>query len=229
MSRSISAEAPRGDVGSPESDHAHVPERTAEVLRRQIAAGQILPGTKVPEVRTAQLLKVSRHTLRSAFQMLAADGLVERHPNRGVFVHSPTPEDVRETYRVRRVVELGAVRHASFNRAALSALDEVVVAARQASSEGSVSGMAQANQQLHRLIIAQVGSEQLSAFMEQILARMRLVFHSMRDDPTFHIYYVERNARFVELLRGQDRAQAEAYLRDYLDVAEQQLLEQLSS
>ena len=210
------------------SDHAYVPERVADILRRQIAGGRILPGTKVPEVRTTRVLGVSRHTLRSAFQLLAAEGLVERRPNRGVFVHSPTADDIRETYRVRRVVELGAVRQASFDDAALSALDAVVASARRAGAEGSIPQVAQANQHFHRLIIEQVGSGQLSTFMEQILARMRLVFHTMRDDPTFHTGYVEHNARMVELLRSPDRTAAEAYLSDYFGAAEAQLLEHLS-
>lgn len=209
------------------SDHAYVPERVAEILRRQIAAGRILPGTKLPEVRTTQVLGVSRHTLRSAFQLLAAEGLVERHPNRGVFVHSPAAQDIRETYRVRRVVEIGAVRQGAFDGGALAELEAIVSAARAAVVAGDVPAVAQSNQQFHRLIIAEVGSEQLSTFMEQILARMRLVFHSMRDDHTFHTNYVERNARLVELLRAQDREAAERYLEDYFDTAENQLLNHL--
>ncbi|GAB3186918.1 GntR family transcriptional regulator [Nesterenkonia suensis] len=208
-------------------DHAHVPDRVADILRRLIASGSILPGTKVPEIRTTQLLGVSRHTLRTAFQTLAAEGLVERRPNRGVFVHSPTVEDIRETYRVRRVVEIGAVRQGTFDQQALEALETLLAAARTAVAVEDLPAVAQANQQFHRLIIAQVGSDQLSSFMEQILARMRLVFHTMRDEPTFHAFYLERNARLTELLHRGDRAAAETYLADYFDAAEQQLLERM--
>ncbi|GAA3066918.1 MULTISPECIES: GntR family transcriptional regulator [Actinomycetes] len=217
----LADEAVRRGLG----DHAHVPDRVADILRRLIASGGILPGTKVPEVRTTELLGVSRHTLRTAFQTLAAEGLVERRPNRGVFVHSPTVEDIRETYRVRRVVEIGAVRQGVFDPHAVEALESIIAAARTAVAADDLPAVAQANQQFHRLIIAQVGSDQLSTFMEQILARMRLVFHTMRDEPTFHTFYVERNARLTELLRHGDRAAAEAYLADYFDAAEQQLLE----
>ncbi|MGQ7787969.1 GntR family transcriptional regulator [Nesterenkonia sp. K-15-9-6] len=217
----LADEAVRRGLG----DHAHVPDRVADILRRLIASGGILPGTKVPEVRTTELLGVSRHTLRTAFQTLAAEGLVERRPNRGVFVHSPTVEDIRETYRVRRVVEIGAVRQGVFDPHAVEALESIIAAARTAVAADDLPAVAQANQQFHRLIIAQLGSDQLSTFMEQILARMRLVFHTMRDEPTFHTFYVERNARLTELLRHGDRPAAETYLADYFDAAEQQLLE----
>lgn len=211
------------------SEHAYGPQRVAEALREAISAGGILPGTKLPEVRLTQQLEVSRHTLRSAFQILAGEGLVERRPNRGVFVHSPTAEDIREIYRVRRILETGAVRAAVFPPEAIRALREIVAGAREAKEAGDVDGMGQANQQLHRMLIAQAQSSTLETLMEQVLARMRLVFHTKRGEHTFHHEYVERNGELVELLAAGDRQRAEEYLLDYLNTAEQELLEHLSS
>lgn len=211
------------------SEHAYGPDRVAEALRERISDGLIQPGTKLPEVRLTQQLQVSRHTLRSAFQILAGEGLVERRPNRGVFVHSPTAEDIREIYRVRRILETGAVRAAVFPPEAIRALREIVAGAREAKEAGDVDGMGQANQQLHRMLIAQAQSSTLETLMEQVLARMRLVFHTKRGEHTFHHEYVERNGELVELLAAGDRQRAEEYLLDYLNTAEQELLEHLSS
>lgn len=61
--------------------------------------------------------------------------------------------------------------------------------------------------------------------MEQVLAEMRLVFAAMGRDPRFHAPYVEGNERIVELLAAGQRAEAAEYLRDYLDRAEQQLVD----
>lgn len=211
------------------SDHAHGPERVAEALREKISAGEILPGTKLPEVRLTQQLAVSRHTLRSAFQILAGEGLVERRPNRGVFVHSPTPEDIQEIYRVRRILETGAVRAAVFPEESIVLLREIVAGARRAKESGDVDGMGQANQQFHRTLIAQAQSTTLEVLMEQVLARMRLVFHTKRSEHTFHHEYVERNGALTELLAAGERQQAEEYLLDYLNTAEQELLDHLGS
>ncbi len=65
--------------------------------------------------------------------------------------------------------------------------------------------------------------------MEQVLARMRLVFHTKRGEHTFHHEYVERNGELVEMLAAGDRQRAEEYLLDYLNTAEQELLEHLGS
>ncbi|GGE71714.1 GntR family transcriptional regulator [Nesterenkonia cremea] len=209
------------------SEHAYGPDRVAEALRERISDGLIQPGTKLPEVRLTQQLEVSRHTLRSAFQILAGEGLVERLPNRGVFVHSPTPEDIQEIYRVRRILEPGAVRAAVFTPGAIRAMQEIVAQARQAKEDGDVDGMGQANQQFHRTLIAQAQSSTLETLMEQVLARMRLVFHAKRGELSFHHAYVERNGKLVEMLAADQRQQAEEYLLDYLDAAEQELLDHL--
>ncbi len=47
---------------------------------------------------------------------------MQRRPNRGVFVYEPQAEDIRELYRVRRVIQTGALRAADFSAEATAAL-----------------------------------------------------------------------------------------------------------
>ncbi|GAB3049890.1 GntR family transcriptional regulator [Sediminivirga luteola] len=210
-------------IGTPE--HAHGPDRVADALRRTISEGRIPPGAKLPEIRLTEELRVSRHTLRSAFRILAGEGLVERRPNVGVFVLSPTAEDVREIYRVRRIVETGAVRSSEFPAEAISALRDIVAQAAAAREVENTFLMTEANQDFHRTIVAQVRSDMLDALMERILARMRLVFAIMGGDPGFHNDYPRQNAELVELIAAGRRQDAERYLSDYLTRAEGDLLE----
>lgn len=207
------------------ADHAYVPVRVADALRDAISAGQILPGTKLPEVKLTDRLGVSRHTLRSAFQMLAADGLVDRRPNRGVFVHEPTGEDIREIYRIRLILETGAVRGTAFSPQALERLKEITQSAERAREAGDVVAMAQANQTFHQSIVAQARSHLLDDLMRKILARMRLVFAGMHGDPDFHSGYVSGNVKLTNLLAQGKRREAEEHLAQYLLKAEEDLLE----
>jgi DNA-binding FadR family transcriptional regulator len=71
----------------------------ASMIRRAVSAGQYAPGAKLNEVATAERLGVSRNTLREGFALLDADGIIDRVPNRGVFIATPTPESVRDLYR----------------------------------------------------------------------------------------------------------------------------------
>lgn len=209
--------------GSP-TVHVPVPHRTAEILREDIAAGRIPPGAKLPEVRLTERLKVSRHTLRSAFQLLAAEGLVVAHPNRGVFVHSPTAEDICEIYRVRRIIEPGLIRAITVDAECLASLGEIVDRAIRSREASDVPAMAQANQEFHRCLISQAESPMLEDLMTKILAQMRLIFASMHDQPDFHSEFVSGNARLVELLSAGRQEAAEQFFREYLDTAEHRLL-----
>ena len=202
--------------------HAETGLWVAAQLRSRIEAGQLKPGSKLAEEALCEALGVSRNTLREAFTALHAEHIVTRIPNRGVFVARPTAADIREIYRVRRFLEPAAVLWSG--DAPLGPLKEIIRRARAAAAKGDIPAMAGANQDFHRALVNRAGSERLNGLMDQVLAEMRLVFHSMAADPAFHEPYVEDNARIVELLEAGDPAAAANFLAGYLNRAETQLL-----
>lgn len=197
----------------------------AAVLRASIADGELAPGTKLSEEALAAELGVSRNTLREAFAVLAGERIITRIPNRGVFVASPGPEQVRELYAARRLLEPAAVLWGDAVRVRL--LREIVGSAERALEAGDAAAMGQANQRFHEELISSAGSTQAEEWMAQILAQMRLVFHAMADSPSFHAHYVTANAALVEVLEAGDRAHAAEQLRTYLSDAEAHLLRAL--
>lgn len=202
--------------------HAETGAWVAERLRQAIADGHLAPGAKLAEEALCEALGVSRNTLREAFATLHAERVVTRIPNRGVFVSHPTPEDIREIYRVRRLVEPAALLWGP--SASVDPLKDIVRAAREAAAAGDVARMANANQEFHRKLVARVGSERLDTLMEQVLAEMRLVFATMADDTRFHAPYIEENAKILSLLEAGKNAEAASAMTAYLDRAEEQLL-----
>ena len=218
----------QGITGGGHATHAHTGAWIAGVLRSRISAGQLPPGTKLSEQKLAAALGVSRNTLREAFTVLAEQSIVQRIPNRGVYVSAPGAEDVREIYRLRRLIEPAAVLWGEVVAGTLDSLDALIASAREALAAGSVQGMADANQELHKALVALSGSTSLQALMEKVLAEMRLVFHPMATTPKFHSQYVERNAALVAMIRAGRRVEAAEELRRYLDAAEQELLAELN-
>ncbi|GER22604.1 GntR family transcriptional regulator [Zafaria cholistanensis] len=215
-------------MSTPEhATHAHTGAWVAGVLRARIADGQLLPGAKLSEQALSESLSVSRNTLREAFTVLAGEAVVTRIPNRGVFVASPGPEEIREIYRVRRMIEPAAALWST--DLDLEGLEGIVGQARAAKASGDVVAMANANQEFHQALVRASGSVQLQGLMRQVLAQMRLVFHAMVDAPDFHTHYVEPNAEFVSMLRAGDRRGAAEHLRAYLDRAEAELLGHLAA
>lgn len=203
--------------------HAETGSWAAEVLRERISAGQLVPGAKLSEEPLCDLLSVSRNTLREAFATLAGEHMVVRIPNRGVFVARPTADDIREIYRVRRFLEPAALTWSTTPET--DAMRAAIARARLARSRGSVADMAGANQDFHAGVVALAGSERLSRQMTQVLAEMRLVFHSMVADPLFHAPYVDENAGILERFEAGARVEAAALMVEYLERAERQLLE----
>lgn len=204
--------------------HAHTGAWVAGVLRQRISAGLLPPGTKLSEQALSEALGVSRNTLREAFTVLAGESVVQRIPNRGVYVAAPGAEDVREIYRVRRLIESASVLWGEAPPAALDAMDAIIAKAREARDQGLIQGMADANQELHKALVALSGSASLEDLMERVLAEMRLVFHAMATTPDFHSHYVEWNAALVDQIRKGHREEAATELRRYLDFSEHELL-----
>ena len=66
--------------------------RIRDDLKRQIASGELAPGSKLPSSRQlAADLKVSRITVTNAYAELEADGLIESRVGAGTFVAAPWP------------------------------------------------------------------------------------------------------------------------------------------
>lgn len=85
-------------------------DRAYEALRDEIVEWQLRPGTVLGEVEQAARLGVSRTPLREALSRLAADGLVEPAPGRGMVVTGVSIDNVAEIFELRQALETHAAR-----------------------------------------------------------------------------------------------------------------------
>jgi DNA-binding GntR family transcriptional regulator len=59
----------------------------ADILREQIQSGEIPPGRRIPSMMEIETeYGLARNTIKKAFDVLKAEGLVEAEPGRGMFV-----------------------------------------------------------------------------------------------------------------------------------------------
>src|SRR5688572_18498237 len=84
-----------------------------EQLRDAIIDRRLAPGTKLSEAEVGTLFDVSRTVVRAALQALAFEGLVRTERNRGAFVANPTPDEARQVFQSRRLIEPGIARAAA--------------------------------------------------------------------------------------------------------------------
>lgn len=187
-----------------------------------IASGTYLPGEKLNEVNVAQSLGISRNTLREAFATLVSEGLLERIPNRGVFITEPTREDLADMYAARMVLEPGALLWG--RREGLDELEGIVSTAEELrdsagsnASEEDIRAIADANQDFHRAIVASAGSAGLNHSMDRILAQMRLGFaRANRLNHEFHVEFIAQNRTVTDLIAEERWQEAASQLAGFL-------------
>lgn len=113
-------------VGSPDRPIERRPlhEEVADRLRELITEGRLAAGSRLNERVLCAQLGVSRTPLREAFKVLAAERLVELHPNRGAIVASLSLEDVEHLFELMATLE-GLVGALAAQRRTDAELDEI--------------------------------------------------------------------------------------------------------
>ncbi|MGF1659877.1 MAG: GntR family transcriptional regulator [Rubrimonas sp.] len=108
----------------------HAKETAVEMLVRRLSAGivegALAPGVRLDEQSLAERFEVSRTPVREALAQLAAQGLVERRPHRGVVVAGLSMERLLHLFELMTELEgvcarLAALRMTDAERAALAA------------------------------------------------------------------------------------------------------------
>lgn len=200
--------------------------RAAEVLREMITEGRLMPGVRLPIKLISDALGISGNTLREAFQLLAHERLVVQHLNRGIFVRELTGEDLTDIYRVRRLLECGALRAVKHvPDASLKSLRKAQAAGRDAASAGAWRDVATANLNFHRILVGLAQSKRADEMMSRTMAELRLFFAVTKDNERFYAPFLERQEGIITLLEKNDLRAAERTLSAYLTAGERILLD----
>ncbi|MBM4467868.1 MAG: GntR family transcriptional regulator, partial [Chloroflexi bacterium] len=79
-------------------------------LREAVLNGYFEPGEKLDQDLIAEELRVSRTPVREALKRLESEGFIEVRPHHGAFIAEVSPQDIREVYEIRRLLEAEIVR-----------------------------------------------------------------------------------------------------------------------
>jgi DNA-binding GntR family transcriptional regulator len=201
---------------------------TARRIREGLIAGDLPPGRKLSEAGLAAQLGVSRNTLREVFRLLTSQRLLTYIPNRGVFVAAPQEAAVIDIYRVRMVIQKGAIAATSPGHPALARMREISNRSQEAGKKGNWTLVGTLNLEFHRAMVELCESERLSACFELVLAELRLVFGQVEDTAHLHAPFIELNAALLSALETGQLAEASAQLDSYLIKSERSVLAVMS-
>lgn len=137
-------------------------EWAVQRLQQAILSGELLPGERLSSSELAERWSVSATPLREALQRLTADGLVEYVSQRGARVSEVSPQDVREVYELRMMLEPMALER-SLRRANEAWRQEVGIAYAKLRAElesGMEDMMAfeKVNREFHRALLSRCDS-----------------------------------------------------------------------
>jgi DNA-binding GntR family transcriptional regulator len=95
-------------------DSGLLSDRIRDALTDAIASGTIAAGTALDEQNLAQRYGASRTPVREALRQLAASGLVEIRPRRGVVVVRLTPQRIADMFETTAEIEAMCTRLATY-------------------------------------------------------------------------------------------------------------------
>lgn len=215
---------------TPEDADRAVEDRTRAIrdrLRDAIVDRRLAPGAKLSEGEVGALFDASRTVARAALHMLTFEGLVRIERNRGAFVANPSPEEARQVFAARRLIEPGlaaaaCARLAPADVAAFRAqLDQEV---RFIAERGPAARRAEikASGDFHRLLAAASGNTILQRFMDELVARSSLVIALYGRSGVSSCGHGD-HLGVLEALERRDAAAAGALLLRHIDEIEADL------
>lgn len=202
-------------------------DRVARDIRDLLITGALVPGQRLSEAAFSERLDVSRNSLREAFRLLTKDGLLRHEANRGVFVSTPSTDQIIDIYRVRRMLECGALRQAWPKHPATTTMRDAVEAAKIHRERQEWREVGSANMKFHAAVIDLSDSSRLSDFYARVAAELRLSFGLLNDPEQLHSPFVDMNEQILGLvIKGQvDEAATQMDL--YLNLSERTVLKAL--
>jgi DNA-binding GntR family transcriptional regulator len=125
-----------------------------DALRKAILDGDLVSGQRLVEPDLAEWLGVSRSSVRAALIDLAADGLVERIPNKGARVRVVPVEEAVAILECRMMLDALCAAKAAEQAtpAQVEELQEIVRRMRRAVEEGEPLKYSELNTELYRTI-----------------------------------------------------------------------------
>jgi DNA-binding GntR family transcriptional regulator len=201
-------------------------------LREALLAGQFQPGEWLRQMSIANQLGISEMPVREALKKLAAEGLVEYLPYRGMRVREYTVNDVEDIYKIRAFMEAMAANAAAENITA-EELIKLRALATQIEEHLSPEDLVEhriLNRRFHEIVI----TASRRGYLVHSLKQLWMVFPSMlwgSFSATTNKRTVEQDAHdlgehlaIIDALEKGNAMEAERAMRQHIEDAGNRLL-----
>lgn len=151
--------------------------RIVEAMQEAVANGLLPAGTRLREGELAKLFMTSRAVVREALKALAERGLVVIVPNRGAAISNPSPDEARQCYAARALLEGAMVAELAqiVTAADIRRLRDHVASQRETLAAGQRREHLKLMGDFHRLLAEIYGNAELNFALDRMITRTSLM------------------------------------------------------
>jgi DNA-binding GntR family transcriptional regulator len=181
-----------------------------------VLAKKLAPGARLGEQPLAMLFDCSRTIVREALTRLAARGIVTVSARRGWYLIAPTPDEVREAFEARRVIELGLIRgQGQLPPDAIARLEQHLQQEQDALRGDDIGTRSFLLGDFHVCLAGCLGNNLLAETLRDFTARTTLIAMRYQSSHDAALSCQEHVAIVAALAAG-DSARAEALMAEHL-------------
>ena len=188
-----------------------------ESLTRAIVEHRLHPGTKLAEQKLADHFGVSRTLVRQALFQMSQNRLIRLEPARGAFVATPSADEARQVFEVRRMLELEMTRQfvRQVKPAQIKALNAHVAEERRAVASQDVAGRTELLGDFHVRMAQLMGNEVLADMLDELISRCALITLMYQTSHAAE-HSNEEHAAIVKALAARDETLAVQLMDEHL-------------
>jgi DNA-binding GntR family transcriptional regulator len=176
------------------------------------------------EQKLADHFGVSRTLIRQALFQLVQKRLIRMEPARGAFVATPSSDEARQVFAVRRMIEIEMTR--SFVRnvtpAQIKALKDHVAEEKAAVQRGDVAGRTDLLGDFHVRMAELMGNEVLAQMLGELISRCALIT-LMYQSSNAAEHSAEEHSDILKAIIAKDEALAVKLMDEHLRNVEEGL------
>lgn len=187
-------------------------QAVANSLRTRVLDGEFAPGSQLRELALLKDYPVARHCIRSALHALSQEGLLRHLPNRGVFVPEDDPGEFRDVLLAREALEREAIRQIVERGLPVSGVEAALARLEVLPADASWSELIAADLDVHRAIVAAVGSPRMTRLHDALLDESQLFLAFFADKQHQREAIPKDHPKLVRALKRGDAERALALL-----------------
>ena len=198
-------------------------------LRQAILTGELKPGERLMEIHLANRLGVSRTPIREAIRKLELEGLVTMIPRRGAEVAQITEKNMSDVLEVRRALDALGVELACdrITQEELNSLKQACEDFEIAVNTRDVKRIAQADVELHDIIVRATGNDRLIQLVNNLSEQMYRYRFEYIKDTSQHERLVEEHRIIYQAIVDKDKETASRAAKIHIDNQKKAIMRQL--